>query len=97
MIDGILDYVEDVKKRLVDRDHELAVIEKALELACQDCPIHCPDLPEKFNLQYEYGSDEPYWVEEGGCEFDDPEMCLECNIQYYKQRAKELLGENNNG
>ena len=72
---------------------QLVLTEKALELACENLPMkyeYCSSHPEKYNLQDEYGSDEPYWVEEGGCEFDSPERCLECVIKYFKNKAKEI-------
>lgn len=73
---------------------QLAETETALELACEKLPMeyeYCSSHPERYNLQDEYGSDEPYWVEEGGCEFDDPAKCLECVVNYFKTRAKELI------
>lgn len=73
------------------KDHQIVILEKALELACKEVPSgHCPDLPERYNLQDEYGSDEPYWVSEGGCELQD--HCLECCINYFKEQAEKEIG-----
>ena len=72
---------------------------RACELACEETPLHCPSPPEYYNAQYEYGSDEPYWIEEGGCEFDDPVKCIECQINYFYKKAKEAeikFNENRN-
>ena len=68
---------------------QLNTWKRACELACKKEPFHCPNPPERYNAQDEYGSDEPYWIEEGGCEFDDPAMCLECEVNYYYQQAKK--------
>lgn len=80
--------------RVQELKQQLTTTEKALELACEKIPMeyeYCSNHPERYNLQDEYGSDEPYWVEEGGCEFDNPENCLECVINYFKSKAKETL------
>ena len=79
---------------LNQKDRKIKELEKALELACEKLPMeyeYCSSHPERYNLQDEYGSDEPYWVEEGGCEFDSPERCLECVINYFKTKAKEMM------
>lgn len=82
------DNVEELEQKLDERD----IWEKACELACREATDnHCPNMPEKFNLQEEYGSDEPYWVEEGGCEF--PDHCLECCIDYFKHQAEKEIRE----
>lgn len=81
-------------KRIKELQSQLALTEDALELACEKLPMeyeYCSSHPERYNLQDEYGSDEPYWVEEGGCEWDDPARCLECVINYFKTKAKELI------
>ncbi len=63
---------------------------RACELACREAPLHCPNPPEYYNAQDEYGSDEPYYIQEGACEFsDDAERCLECQINYFYQQAKK--------
>ena len=68
---------------------------KACELACGEAPLHCPNPPEYYNAQDEYGSDEPYYIQVSACEFsDDAERCLECQINYFYQQAKKE-GENN--
>ena len=68
--------------------------QKACELACREAPLHCPNPPEYYNAQDEYGSDEPYYIQESACEFsDDAERCLECQINYFYQQAKKE-GEN---
>lgn len=79
---------------IIEQSEKIALLEKALELACEKLPMeyeYCSSHPERYNLQDEYGSDEPYWVEEGGCEFDSPERCLECVIKYFKTKAKEMM------
>lgn len=81
-------------KRIKELQTQLALIEEALELACEKLPMeyeYCSSHPERYNLQDEYGCDEPYWVEEGGCEFDDPAKCLECVVNYFKAKAKEMM------
>ena len=63
---------------------------RACELACREAPMHCPNPPEYYNAQDEYGSDEPYYIQESACEFsDDAERCLECQINYFYQQAKK--------
>lgn len=77
-----------------DLEKENEVLRKALKLACEKLPMeyeYCSNHPDKYNLQDEYDSDEPYWVEEGGCEFDSPENCLDCVIDYFIQQAKEQI------
>ena len=85
----------------LNRNFELGVTrdrdtwKRACELACREAPLHCPNPPEYYNAQDEYGSDEPYYIQEGACEFsDDAERCLECQINYFYQQAKKE-GENN--
>lgn len=87
----------DARERFVKKvkqlKEQLAIREKALELACEKLPMcaeYCCNSPERYNLQDEYGSDEPYWVEEGGCEFDSPEHCLSCIEKYFIEQAKEI-------
>lgn len=84
-----LDYkflLDECNKLQQDRD----TWKKACELACQETPFHCPNPPERYNAQNEYGSDEPYYIEEGGCEFSDAQgLCLNCQIQYYYNKAQE--------
>ena len=81
------------KFHIAKLESQIKELEKALELACEKLPMeyeYCSSHPEKYNLQDEYGCDDPYWVEEGGCEFDSPERCLECVIKYFKNKAKEM-------
>lgn len=81
---------EEYDKMKQDRD----IWKKACELACRETPLHCPNPPEYYNAQDEYGSDEPYYIQESVCEFsDDAERCLECQINYFYQQAKKE-GEN---
>lgn len=80
---AICEEMDDLKK---DRD----TWQKACELACREAPLHCPNPPEYYNAQDEYGSDEPYYIQESACEFsDDAERCLECQINYFYQQAKK--------
>lgn len=82
--------IEELEKKLADSD----TWQKACELACREAPLHCPNPPEYYNAQDEYGSDEPYYIQESACEFsDDAERCLECQINYFCQQAKKE-GEN---
>ncbi len=102
-----LDYIlEDYSKNQArcfavceERDtlrQERDVWKRACELACREAPLHCPNPPEYYNAQDEYGSDEPYYIQESACEFsDDAERCLECQINYFYQQAKKE-GEKNN-
>ncbi len=85
-----IESIEELDKKLSDG----ITWQKACELACREAPIHCPNPPEYYNAQDEYGSDEPYYIQESACEFsDDAERCLECQINYLYQQAKK---ENNN-
>ena len=80
-----IDSVEELDKKLTDAD----TWQKACELACREAPLHCPNPPEYYNAQDEYGSDEPYYIQESACEFsDDVGRCLECQINYFYQQAK---------
>ena len=77
---------EEYDKMKQDRD----TWKRACELACREAPMHCPNPPEYYNAQDEYGSDEPYYIQESACEFsDDAERCLECQINYFYQQAKK--------
>lgn len=63
---------------------------RACELACRETPMHCPDPPEYYNAQNEYGSDEPYYIQVSACEFsDDVGRCRECQMDYFYQQAKK--------
>ena len=63
---------------------------KACELACMEVPTnHCPNPPEYYDASYEYGSDGPYYIEEGGCELTD--HCLECCLNYFYEKAQKDL------
>lgn len=73
------------------KDCRIKILEKALEFAVEEAPGHCPNPPERYNLQNKYGSDKPYYVEDGGCEFDEPARCLECNKKYYIDKAENFL------
>lgn len=65
---------------------------RACELACEEAPIHCPDPPEYYNAQNEYGSDEPYYIQISACEFgDDVGRCRECQMDFFYQQAKEEI------
>ena len=92
LLDGIFTEITIAEGNL---EEENQVLKRALELACEKLPMsseYCCVRPERYNLQDEYGSDEPYWVEEGGCEFaDSPEHCLDCVIAYFIKKAE---GEN---
>ena len=81
-----IESVEELEKKLADSD----TWKRACELACREAPMHCPNPPEYYNAQDEYGSDEPYYIQESACEFsDDAERCLECQINYFYQQAKK--------
>lgn len=85
--------VEELKQKLTDRD----IWEKACELLIQDPNVSdCPYPPEYYNAQDEYGSEEPYYIQESACDFaDDPSTCLECRINHlYKQAKKEVEDKN---
>ncbi len=83
-------YMPDYNSTLC-KDCRIKILEKALEFAVEEAPGHCPNPPERYNLQNEYGSDEPYYVEDGGCEFNEPARCLECNKNYYIDKAEDFL------
>lgn len=81
---------QDMVKNLTKTEKDRDTWERACELACREAPLHCPNPPEYYNAQDEYGSDEPYYIQEGACEFsDDAERCLECQINYFYQQAKK--------
>ena len=83
---------EALEDFLNNQAEKIDILEEALRRACQKLPMECPNLPEKVNMQREYGSDEPYYIEEGGCEFsDDPERCLDCQVQRLYDEAQGLL------
>ena len=87
------DWEKGYQKEIAELKSLLTITKKALELACEKLPMkyeYCSSHPERYNLQDEYGSDEPYWVEEGGCEFDDPANCLECVMNYFKGKAEDF-------
>lgn len=80
-----IESVEELGKKLADG----IIWERACELACKEAPMHCPDPPEYYNAQNEYGSDEPYFIQISACEFsDDVGRCLECQMDYFYQQAK---------
>lgn len=87
--------IEDFAKEEYDKmKQDRNTWKRACELACREAPLHCPNSPEYYNAQDEYGSDEPYYIQESACEFsDDAERCLECQINYFYQQAKKE-GEN---
>ena len=90
--------IEDFAKEEFDKmKQDRNTWKRACELACREAPLHCPNPPEYYNAQNEYGSDEPYYIQESACEFsDDAERCLECQINYFYQQAKkEKDGDNN--
>jgi hypothetical protein len=90
----VRNWLNDKDNEIQELKDQLSLTEKALELACEKLPMeyeYCSSHPERYNLQDEYGCDEPYWVEEGGCEFDDPAKCLECVVNYFKTKAKEMM------
>ena len=84
--------------KTVKLEKEIEVLKKALKFACEKLPMkyeYCFNQPERYNLQDEYGSDEPYIGQEGGCEFNSAENCLNCTIKYFIEKAKEqLMNEN---
>ena len=87
--------VEEEKMKL---EEELEKLKKELKIwkavavmACDDEYWSCPDQPERINLQDIYGSDEPYWVQEGGCESQD--HCNECRLNFYYNKAKKKVEE----
>lgn len=93
-LQDFLNYAEKILKEYRQVRFDRDIWQKACELACREAPIHCPNPPEYYNAQDEYGSDEPYYIQESACEFsDDAERCLECQINYLYQQAKK---ENNN-
>ena len=83
--------IEDFAKEEYDKiKQDRDTWKRACELACREAPLHCPNPPEYYNAQDEYGSDEPYYIQESACEFsDDAERCLECQINYFYQQAKK--------
>lgn len=96
-----LDYILDDYSKNQGRDfaicEERDTWKRACELACREAPMHCPNPPEYYNAQDEYGSDEPYYIQESVCEFsDDVGRCLECQMDYFYQQAKKEKEEQNN-
>lgn len=78
-----------LKQQLAKKEKDRDTWKRACELACKEAPMHCPDPPEYYNAQNEYGSDEPYFIQISACEFsDDVGRCLECQMDYFYQKAK---------
>lgn len=78
-----------LKQQLAEKEKDRDTWKRACELACKEAPMHCPDPPEYYNAQNEYGSDEPYYIQVSACEFsDDVGRCLECQMDYFYQQAK---------
>lgn len=96
-INALENLVKELKQQLAEKEKEIKQLErecetwkKACELACIEVPTnHCPDPPEYYDASNEYGSDEPFYIEEGGCEF--PDHCLDCYINYFYEEAQKTL------
>lgn len=75
MSNGLYDYVDDVKKRLEDKDQQIKILQKALELFCKDAGcVGCP-LDSK-------SCDSWRGVEQG---------CSKAILDYYMTKAKEMV------
>lgn len=86
-INGLENLVKELKRQLAEKEKEVVIWKEVARMACEDEYWSCPDPPERYNLQDEYGSDEPYWVQEGGCVFQDG--CAECQMNAYYNKALE--------
>lgn len=77
-----------VSVKQLDEPYQKSIkkLERALDLACKKVPLECPDPPERYNIQREVDSDEPYWITEGGCEEENPN-CLDCMRQCFLRKA----------
>ncbi len=83
--------IDQLKQQLKEKEQELDILKLALELAAKEAPLHCPNPSEYYNAQDEYGSDEPYFIQENACEFEDSEMCIDCQINHFYQLAKKQI------
>ena len=93
-IDKEIEKMEQILEQIIKENRknkrEQDTWKRACELACREAPLHCPNPPKYYNAQDEYGSDEPYYIQESACELsDDAERCLECQINYLYQQAKK--------
>lgn len=89
---------QDMVKNLTKTEQDRDTWKRACELAIRDPDsFHCPNPPEYYNAQDEYGSDEPYYIQDSVCEFaDTPSECLECRLKYFYQQAKNMESNNEN-
>ena len=80
--------IEELDKKLADSN----TWKNACELAIREPnSFRCPHPPEYYNAQDEYGSDEPFYIQDSVCEFaDTPSECLECRLKYFYQQAKNM-------
>ena len=93
-IGNAISELDDQQQQITDLQHRLDLLKKALELACENVKFECPNPPERYNAQDEYGSDEPYWIEESVCEFaDEPARCLECQVERFMTKAEDFFKE----
>lgn len=84
--------VDELDKKLADID----IWKKACELASREAPQHCPNPPEYYDAQDEYGCDEPYYIQESACEICDySSECLRCQIDYFYKKAQKLIKNEN--
>lgn len=89
-----LDNAKSALDKQKEMSKDLKIAEQALELACEKCPMvdgacECP--PTYYDASREYGCDEPYYIKEEYCEAN-PEDCLNCLINFFKNKAKKELG-----
>ena len=93
-IGNAINELEEPLQELQALKKELKIWKEVARMACDDEYWSCPNPPERYNLQDEYGSDEPYWVQEGGCEFQD--HCNECRMNAYYNKVKKKVEEQKN-
>lgn len=67
-------------------------LELAFDMACEEVPLKCPCPPDRYNAQREFGSDEPVWIVEGGCPFDEPN-CLDCTRKRFLEKASTVVNK----
>lgn len=94
-INFVEDLEDEIKSLRVDKyvyKKDRDTWKRACELAIRDPDsFHCPNPPEYYNAQDEYGSDEPFYIQDSVCDFaDTPSECLECRLKYFYQQAKNM-------
>lgn len=80
--DLIKDYAEEKDQQITDLQKQLAITEKALELAVNYMQSYCPYLATKKK-----DGNVIFYIDKTDCDSN----CSNCIKTHYKQRAKEML------